>query len=572
MAAYRLATKAGVNLAPAREAPEIPQEFIDAADVAGLVTGSVLLPDGSTAGVVMYDSTNPSAIPSSAALVASYVDGYGGYTAAVARFGAAKCVSISVGNNNAMVADVEPGAMTVGEVAGWVSRQKARGVARPCIYSDGSDYPSCRSAAGSSCSFWTANPTGVVEQTLSGRDAVQSVFAGSYDESWVLPSFPWYPGGSTSAPTVTATAYSVTANPPGEWQGMLVASGTGVGGTEYHTSSNDGKVWVKPRNTAIPAPIDRAGKFGVTGTIPGSWKIGTTLTLNGYGIDGNLWRTTTANGSKWTAPVMVSAPKPPVVVSPPVVPPVTVSPTKWAYDAPTGLTARGGKTTVFLSWNKVTATSPDFPAGKSAPVVASYTVEIGGVTRTATTNSIQVGSLAAGSHVAEVWANGGPVGPPHASVTFSTSGDGSTPTTGLAANMLAYCIKQEGKAYSFNPCTGPNSFDCSGLVFEAAVQNGVKIPSSVAPGAPWNIFPFFATYAGATLVKIFNEIQRGDIIFFDNTGAGSQLCTVAGWSGQIGHVGMVLSATEYVCAWSVAVGVAQMTIPRGNFAVAVRLP
>lgn len=207
MAAYRLAVAAGVDLPPAREAPPVPQRFIDQV-VAREATRmgwlrSVIRRFKATGGIIMYDSTEPSAFPSGAALVASYVDGYGGYAAAVSRFGAAKCVSISVGNTNADFADVEPGAMTTGELSGWISRQKARGISRPGLYSDGSQYNSVRAAGGSSCSYWTANPTGQVVQTLPGRDAVQSVFGSAYDESWVLSSFPWYPGGVTPPPPPT---------------------------------------------------------------------------------------------------------------------------------------------------------------------------------------------------------------------------------------------------------------------------------------------------------------------------------------------------------------------------------
>jgi hypothetical protein len=201
MAAYRLAVAAGVSLPPAREAPPVPQEFIDLADARARASFmSTLEPEATAAGCFMYDSTDPSAIATSAPLVASYVDGYGGYTAAVARFGAAKVVSISVGNNPAMVADVEPGAMTASELPGWIAAQKARGVTRPGLYSDGSQYSSVLAAGGSSCSYWTANPTGVLVQTLPGRDAVQSAFGSTEDTSWCLPTWPWFPGGGGTTP------------------------------------------------------------------------------------------------------------------------------------------------------------------------------------------------------------------------------------------------------------------------------------------------------------------------------------------------------------------------------------
>jgi hypothetical protein len=261
--------------------------------------------------------------------------------------------------------------------------------------------------------WWAAEWTGNAGTEPSGCVACQYASNNSYDSSTVF-SDSWPPSAAPAPPTPApaATSYTVKANAPGRWQGMLVASGTAPNGSSQHTSSNDGRVWVSPRSTPVPPPQDKPGNlYSSTGLIPGSWKPGSTLTVNGYAY-GNVWHTTTTNGASWTTPVMVSKPKPPVVWSA----------TTWAYAAPAGLTARGGKTSVFLAWDNVTATSPAFPAGKKAPAVGSYTVKIGNVTRTATTNSIQVGSLPAGNHVAEVWANGGPVGPPHASVTFRTEG------------------------------------------------------------------------------------------------------------------------------------------------------
>lgn len=159
--------------------------------------------------LIMYDSTNPASIPASAALVASYVDGYGGYTAAVARFGASKCVSVSVENNDADVADVETGAMTPGDLPGWIARQKARGVARPGVYCNASTWASVKTAVGAaSVSYWIADWTGS-PFTLTGADAVQYASEAEYDLSFVLPTFPWYPGptfpivAGSSGPTVT---------------------------------------------------------------------------------------------------------------------------------------------------------------------------------------------------------------------------------------------------------------------------------------------------------------------------------------------------------------------------------
>jgi hypothetical protein len=150
-------------------------------------------PVAASGAIVMYDSTSAYAIPGHAQLVAGYVDGYVSYPEMVSRFGKAKVVSISVNNNDADVADVEPGAMLPSDLPAWVDRQHARGVRTPVVYSDGSQYPQCYDYVGDRVSYWTADPVGY-PITLPGRSAVQYLWTSSWDASWVLPSFPFYPG------------------------------------------------------------------------------------------------------------------------------------------------------------------------------------------------------------------------------------------------------------------------------------------------------------------------------------------------------------------------------------------
>src|ERR1700729_2129106 len=123
--------------------------------------------------IVMYDSASPGLIPASAALVASYVDGYGGYSAAVARFGVHKVVSISIHGNVANVADVENGAMTTAMLPAWIEASYKRGVPRPGVYCNLSTWPSVQAAvAGRKVSYWIADWRGT-PFTLAGADAVQ---------------------------------------------------------------------------------------------------------------------------------------------------------------------------------------------------------------------------------------------------------------------------------------------------------------------------------------------------------------------------------------------------------------
>lgn len=151
-------------------------------------------------GIVMYDSVNPGAIPAGAALVASYVDGFGGYSAAVNRFGVHKVVSISIHGNVANVADVENGAMTPSMLPTWIDAAHKRGVTRPGVYCNLSTWPTVQShVAGRKVSYWIADWRGT-PFTLSGADAVQYQSTNAWDASWVLDTFPWYPGGSTPPP------------------------------------------------------------------------------------------------------------------------------------------------------------------------------------------------------------------------------------------------------------------------------------------------------------------------------------------------------------------------------------
>jgi peptidoglycan hydrolase-like protein with peptidoglycan-binding domain len=83
-----------------------------------------------------------------------------------------------------------------------------------------------------------------------------------------------------------------------------------------------------------------------------------------------------------------------------------------AYPAPTGLTA--GAVSLAVSWDEVTV---------SGTAVASYTVQAVGLNgevyahETATTNSAVLTGLVAGwTYSVQVWANGGPVAPPNASI------------------------------------------------------------------------------------------------------------------------------------------------------------
>lgn len=117
--------------------------------------------------VVMYDSTEVSQIPSSPEAVAGYVGGkWPTYNELLKRFPLAHHLSIAVNSaQQAQCLDVEPGDASAEEVAGWVKRERARGIKRPVIYASLSTMPAILNVLGrngiprSAVRLWTAHYT-----------------------------------------------------------------------------------------------------------------------------------------------------------------------------------------------------------------------------------------------------------------------------------------------------------------------------------------------------------------------------------------------------------------------------
>jgi hypothetical protein len=90
--------------------------------------------------ITMYDTILNSEFPPDAAAYAAYVDGGIGnqpnYAHIVAAFPKARHLSVALfSKNNADALDVEPGAAWPAETAiAWYAAQRARGLARPCLY------------------------------------------------------------------------------------------------------------------------------------------------------------------------------------------------------------------------------------------------------------------------------------------------------------------------------------------------------------------------------------------------------------------------------------------------------
>jgi hypothetical protein len=95
------------------------------------------------ANITMYDTIYNNQFPAGAQAYAAYVDGGLGnqpnYAFIVNTFPKAEHLSIALfSSNNADALDVEAGAATPGEIPAWCTRQRQRGIQRPCIYANAS--------------------------------------------------------------------------------------------------------------------------------------------------------------------------------------------------------------------------------------------------------------------------------------------------------------------------------------------------------------------------------------------------------------------------------------------------
>lgn len=91
----------------------------------------------------MYDTAQNNQFPAGAQAYAAYVDGSIGdqpnYAYIVRTFPRAYHLSIALfASDNADALDVEPGAASPGDLPAWYTRQKRRGIQRPCVYASAS--------------------------------------------------------------------------------------------------------------------------------------------------------------------------------------------------------------------------------------------------------------------------------------------------------------------------------------------------------------------------------------------------------------------------------------------------
>lgn len=167
----------------------------------------------------MYDSTDPSQLPTGGDLYAGYIDGnYQSYNGIVSRFGASKSVPIAVfaSTNGGTVGDVESGDMTPSNCVGWVSMRRTAGV-DPTIYCSLSLWPAVQQAFIAANipqpHYWIAAYPGNGANLYAGAVAHQYASQSGYDTSVVADSWPGVDPGAGPSPTPASTAATNSQTP-----------------------------------------------------------------------------------------------------------------------------------------------------------------------------------------------------------------------------------------------------------------------------------------------------------------------------------------------------------------------
>lgn len=152
--------------------------------------------------------------------------------------------------------------------------------------------------------------------------------------------------------------------------------------------------------------------------------------------------------------------------------------------------------------------------GQTVSLGAMVNAHVGGLTplvSASATASVGLGAMSALGSVSGV-----------SPVTRVKTGDAARIDT-----VVNFALAQQGKPYVFGT-KGPDTFDCSGLMTAAYQQVGVDIPA----------YTFTQATKGREVDPATEPIKAGDLIFV----RGGRPAT------DLGHVGMAISATEWIQA------------------------
>ena len=200
--------------------------------------------------ITMFDSIDVSQIPSNAQAVAGYVGGsWATWSSLAAKFPHAQRLSIAVNSGeDADCLDIEPGDATAGDVPGWFARQRARGVARPCLYASVSTMGSLLGVlrmAGisrSSVRLWSAHyagqhicgpgSCGQISTPMDGSQWTSTALGRSLDESLLVDGFfgaaNWQETMLNALPTLQQGDSDATGQPRDVHRMQLLVGGVGA--------------------------------------------------------------------------------------------------------------------------------------------------------------------------------------------------------------------------------------------------------------------------------------------------------------------------------------------------------
>ena len=108
---------------------------------------------------------------------------------------------------------------------------------------------------------------------------------------------------------------------------------------------------------------------------------------------------------------------------------------------------------------------------------------------------------------------------------INNAGGGTNPISNKREAIVNLAMKQLNKPYSWG-ATGPNSFDCSGLVYYV-YKNAISMTIARTSGAQSNL--------GKKISK--SSVRPGDLVFFDTVGG-----------GKVTHVGIMINSNEFINA------------------------
>jgi cell wall-associated NlpC family hydrolase len=233
-------------------------------------------------------------------------------------------------------------------------------------------------------------------------------------------------------------------------------------------------------------------------------------------------------------------------------PSTTVAPAPVPAAATTTPAAAAGATTYTLQSGEGLWTVANRFGVKLGPLLKANGLTIDSLVHPGTTLIVPAGGTIA-SPATGASGQATPTTIPAAPATTTVAAPPTTTVTAAATSpvdiVVAFALAQLGKGYAFNSA-GPDTFDCSGLTVAAYRQIGIALPHQSAMQAT----------RGTAVDWRAEPIRAGDLVFTFSSNS----------AGTIGHVGLAISATQWVHAPRAGDVVKIGTIPAASKIQAVR--